>query len=156
MSSVENSVALKTMTVEMNRLDDAFHFEALGGDRVPVHIDGAADIGGSHAGARPMELILMGLGGCAAIDVILILKKMKQIVADFKIVVEGDRVAGATPAPFVALRLRFILRGQNLEQKKVEQAVRLSMEKYCSVTAMLEKSATISWVVELLNFSSVS
>ena len=141
---------VKTMQIEMNRVDDAFHFEALGSDKVVVHIDGAAAIGGSHKGARPMELILMGLGGCSAIDVLLILKKMKQQVEDIKIIVEGDREDGATPAPFVGLRLRFILRGPNLEQKKVEQAVKLSIDKYCSVSVMLEKSAPVNWVVELL------
>ena len=149
MISTEIKTPVKTMKVEMNRVDDAFHFEAFGGDKVGVHIDAAVAIGGSNRGTRPMELILMGLGSCAVIDVILILKKMKQQVDDIRIVVEGDRVEGATPAPFVGLRLRFILRGGNLVQKKVEQAVRLSMEKYCSVSVMLEKSATIDWVVEI-------
>ena len=150
MEIAEIKTNVKTMQIEMNRVDDAFHFEALGSDKVAVHIDGAAAIGGSHKGARPMELILMGLGGCSAIDVLLILKKMKQQVEAIKIVVEGDREDGATPAPFVGLRLRFILRGPNLEQKKVEQAVKLSIDKYCSVSVMLEKSASINWVVELL------
>ena len=150
MEITEIKTTIKTMQIEMNRVDNAFHFEALGSDKIAVHIDGAAAIGGSHKGARPMELILMGLGGCSAIDVLLILKKMKQQVEDIKIVVEGDREDGATPAPFVGLRLRFILRGPNLEQKKVEQAVKLSIDKYCSVSIMLEKSASINWVVELL------
>lgn len=150
MELAEIKTNVKTMQIEMNRVDDAFHFEALGSDKIAVHIDGAAAIGGSHKGARPMELILMGLGGCSAIDVLLILKKMKQQVEDIKIIVEGDREDGATPAPFVGLRLRFILRGLNLEQKKVEQAVKLSIDKYCSVSVMLEKSASINWVVELL------
>ena len=150
MELAEIKANVKTMQIEMNRVDDAFHFEALGSDKVAVHIDAAAAIGGSHKGARPMELILMGLGGCAVIDVLLILKKMKQQVEDIKIIVEGDREDGAIPAPFVGLRLRFILRGPNLEQKKVEQAVKLSIDKYCSVSVMLEKSASINWVVELL------
>ena len=139
----------KTMSVEMTRVDNAFHFEALGGDKVPVHIDAAAAIGCSHAGARPMELILMGLGSCAAIDIILILKKMKQEVSDFRIVIEGKRDAEAVPAPFEAIEVRFILRGANLVQKKVEQAVQLGMEKYCSVSVMLEKAATITWKAEI-------
>lgn len=149
MKEIENIKPVKTMQVEMQRVDDAFHFEALGGDKVAVHIDAAAAIGGNHQGARPMELILMGLGSCAVIDVLLILKKMKQQVDDIKVIVEGDREDGAVPAPFVGLRLRFILRGPNLEQKKTEQAVRLSIEKYCSVSVMLEKSATINWSVDI-------
>jgi putative redox protein len=147
--ATDNATPLKTMRIEMNRVDDAFHFVAHGGDAVPVHIDAAAAIGGSHAGARPMELILMGLGGCSAIDVILILKKMKQVVTDLRIAVEGDREADATPAPFVNLRLKFIFKGENLDRKKLEQAVRLSAEKYCSVSVMLEKSAKIDWLVEI-------
>jgi putative redox protein len=149
MTEIETTKPVKTMQVELQRVDDAFHFEALGGDKVAVHIDAAAAIGGNQQGARPMELILMGLGSCAVIDVLLILKKMKQQVDDIKVVVEGDREDGAVPAPFVGLRLRFILRGPNLEQKKVEQAVRLSIEKYCSVSVMLEKSATIDWSVDI-------
>ena len=140
---------VKTMTVEMKRVDNAFHFEALGGDKIVTHIDGAAAIGGSNAGTRPMELILMGLGSCAAIDIILILNKMKQEVSDFRIVIEGQRDAVAVPAPFEAIEVHFILRGDNLVQKKVEQAVKLGMEKYCSVSAMLEKSATITWIAEI-------
>ncbi|MBL7816999.1 MAG: OsmC family protein [Saprospiraceae bacterium] len=139
----------KTMSVELTRVDDAFHFEALGSDKVPVHIDAAAAIGGTHAGARPMELILMGIGSCAAIDAILILKKMKQEVTDFRIVIEGKRDANATPAPFEAIEIRFILRGHNLSEKKVNQAVQLGVEKYCSVGVMLEKSATITWKAEI-------
>ena len=140
---------VKTMTVEMKRVDNAFHFEALGGDKIVTHIDAAAAIGGSNAGTRPMELILMGLGSCAAIDIILILNKMKQEVSDFRIVIEGQRDAVAVPAPFEAIEVHFILRGDNLVQKKVEQAVKLGMEKYCSVSAMLEKSATITWIAEI-------
>ena len=139
----------KSMFVEMRRVDDGFHFEALGGDKIITHIDAAAAIGGSNAGTRPMELILMGLGSCAAIDIILILKKMKQDVSDFRIVIEGQRDAVANPSPFEAIEVRFILRGSNLVQKKVEQAVQLSMEKYCSVSAMLEKAATITWKAEI-------
>ncbi|MBL7817581.1 MAG: OsmC family protein [Saprospiraceae bacterium] len=141
----------KTLSVEMTRVDDAFHFEAVGGDKIVTHIDAAAAIGGSNSGTRPMELILMGLGSCAAIDAILILKKMKQEVTDFRIVVEGKRDANATPAPFEAIEVRFILRGTNLSEKKVNQAVQLGMEKYCSVGAMLEKSAAITWKAEIEN-----
>jgi putative redox protein len=150
MTETEIKTPLKTMQIEMRRVNDAFHFEAFGDDKIAVNIDAAAAIGGGHLGARPMELILMGLGSCAVIDVLLILKKMKQEVADIRIVVEGDREQEAVPSPFVGLRLRFILRGANLVQKKVEQAVALSIEKYCSVSVMLEKSAAINWVVELL------
>jgi putative redox protein len=148
--SVKSEAGLKTMQVEMHRVDGDFHFAALGSDKVAVHIDAAAAVGGTHQGARPMELILMGLGGCSAIDIILILKKARQVVEDLKIVVEGDREDGATPAPFVNLRLKYIFKG-NLKPEKIEQAIKLSMEKYCSVTVMLEKSANIIWSYEIVS-----
>jgi putative redox protein len=141
---VEKELKLKTMQVELNRVDGDFHFAALGSDKVAVHIDGAAAIGGTHAGARPMELILMGLGGCSAIDVILILKKSRQVVEDLRIVVKGQREEDANPSPFLKIHINFIFKGK-LKPEKVETAIRLSMEKYCSVTAMLEKTANITW-----------
>ena len=148
--SAEKEVKLKTMQVDLNRVDGDFHFAALGGDKVAVHIDAAAGIGGTNAGARPMELILMGLGGCSAIDIILILKKSKQVIEDFRIVVEGQREEDANPSPFVKIHIKYILKG-NLKKEKVEQAIKLSMEKYCSVTTMLEKTADISWSYEIEN-----
>jgi putative redox protein len=140
----------KSLNVELNRVDDAFHFEAFGSDKIAVHIDAAAAVGGSHAGARPMELLLMGLGGCSAIDVLLILKKSRQEVEDIKITINGLRDAEAIPAPFEKIHIHFILKG-NLKPEKVENAIRLSMEKYCSATAMLEKAAEITWDFELIN-----
>ena len=74
-----------TMTVDLVRVDDAFHFAATGTSNVTLDIDGSTDIGGHNAGARPMEMLLMGLAGCSAIDVIVILNKQKQIIDDFKI-----------------------------------------------------------------------
>jgi len=79
------------MEVVLKRLDDDFHFEGMGNSSVPVHIDAAENIGGHNAGARPMELLLMGLGGCMAIDVILILKKQRQSIDDFQIRISGNR-----------------------------------------------------------------
>jgi putative redox protein len=145
----DNELKLKTMQVELNRVDGDFHFAAYGSDKIAVHIDGAAAIGGTHAGARPMELILMGLGGCSAIDIVLILKKSRQIVEDLCIVVEGQREADANPSPFLKIHIKYMFKG-NLKPEKVENAIRLSMEKYCSVTAMLEKTADITWGFEIL------
>ena len=146
--SVEKEVQLKTMQVELNRVGGDFHFAATGGDKVQVHIDAAEAVGGTGAGARPMELILMGLGGCSAIDVIMILKKSRQVVDDLRIVVEGQREADAHPSPFVNINIKYIFKG-NLKAEKVENAIKLSMEKYCSVTTMLEKTANITWSYEI-------
>lgn len=139
------------MKVELSRVDQDFHFEARGNSSVAVNIDAAENIGGHNAGARPMELLLMGLGGCTSIDVILILKKQKQVIEDIKLVVEGDRekIEGTEMSPFVKINVHFILKG-NLDPKKVEKAISLSMEKYCSATAQLRPSAEITHSYEIV------
>jgi putative redox protein len=138
----------KTMSVQLNRVDGDFHFEALGSDKIAVQIDAAAAIGGTNAGARPMELLLMGVGGCSAIDVVLMLKKGRQIVEDFRITVEGQRQVDAVPAPFEKIHLKYWFKG-NLKAEKVENAIRLSMEKYCSASVMMAKTAEITWSYEI-------
>ena len=138
------------MEVVLNRLDQDFHFEAKGSSPVPVHIDAAEGIGGHNAGARPMELLLMGLGGCTAIDVILILKKQRQIIEDFQIRVSGDRekIEGTEKSPFNQINIQFELKGQ-IDGNKALKAIQMSMDKYCSATAQLEPSATITHTLVL-------
>ncbi len=133
------------MEVLLNRIDQDFHFEATGSSPIPVHIDAAEGIGGHNAGSRPMELLLMGLGGCTAIDVILILKKQRQVVEDFQIRVQGDRekIEGTEKTPFRQINIQFELKGQ-IDGNKALKAIQLSMDKYCSATAQLEPSATIT------------
>jgi putative redox protein len=133
------------MEVVLNRLDQDFHFEAKGSSPIPVHIDAAEGIGGHNAGARPMELLLMGLGGCTAIDVILILKKQRQVVDDFQIRVQGDRekIEGTEKTPFRQINIQFELSGQ-IDGNKALKAIQMSMDKYCSATAQLEPSANIT------------
>lgn len=137
-----------TMQIELVRVDDAFHFEAIGTSGVKQHIDGATDIGGHNAGARPMEMLLMGLAGCTAIDVILILQKQKQVIDDFRLKVDGLREKGATPAPFKKIHITYLLKGQ-LDSDKVKRAIDLSMDKYCSATAQLRPSAEITYSFEV-------
>ena len=137
-----------TMQVELVRVDDAFHFEAVGQSNVPQHIDGAVAIGGHNAGARPMEMLLMGLAGCSAIDVILILNKQKQVIDDFRMTVDGLREKDAVPSPFQKIHITYKLKGQ-LDPARVNRAVALSMDKYCSATAQFRPSATITYSVEL-------
>ena len=138
------------MEVVLNRLDQDFHFEAKGSSPIPVHIDAAEGIGGHNAGARPMELLLMGLGGCTAIDVILILKKQRQVVEDFQIRVSGDRekIEGTEKTPFRQINIQFELKGQ-IDGSKALKAIQMSMDKYCSATAQLEPSSTISHTLVL-------
>lgn len=137
-----------TMQVELVRVDDAFHFEAMGTSGVTQHIDGATNIGGHNAGARPMEMLLMGLAGCTAIDIILILQKQKQVIDDFRMKVDGLRVKGATPSPFKKIHITYSLRGQ-IDPNKLQRAIDLSMDKYCSATAQLRPSAEITSSFEL-------
>jgi len=138
------------MEVVLNRLDQGFHFEAKGSSPISVHIDAAEGIGGHNAGARPMELLLMGLGGCTAIDVILILKKQRQIVEDFQIRVQGDRekIEGTEKTPFRSINIQFELKGA-IDGNKALKAIQMSMDKYCSATAQLEPSATITHTLVL-------
>jgi putative redox protein len=139
------------MEVVLNRLDQDFHFEAKGSSPIPVHIDAAEGIGGHNAGARPMELLLMGLGGCTAIDVILILKKQRQVIDDFQIRVQGDRekIEGTEKTPFRQINIQFELQG-DIDGNKALKAIQMSMDKYCSATAQIEPSASITHTL-LLN-----
>jgi putative redox protein len=138
------------MEVVLNRLDQDFHFEAKGSSPISVNIDAAEGIGGHNAGARPLELLLMGLGGCTAIDVILILKKQRQIVEDFQIRVQGDRekIEGTEKTPFSIINIQFELKGA-IDGNKALKAIQMSMDKYCSATAQLEPSATITHTLVL-------
>lgn len=141
---VATDTEFNTMKVELVRVDDAFHFEAVGLSGVAQHIDAAIDIGGHNAGARPMEMLLMGLAGCSAIDVILILQKQKQLIEDFRMTVEGLRQKGATPAPFQKIHINFSLKGA-LDEGRVKRAIDLSMDKYCSATAQFRPTAEITY-----------
>lgn len=134
------------MKIELVRVDDAFHFEGTGSSEVKVHTDGSPEIGGQNQGVRPMELLLMGLASCSAIDIVLILKKQRQQITDFRIVADGERVKEETTErkPFRSINLQFILKGHQLDRAKIDRAVKLSMEKYCSATAQLESLATIT------------
>ena len=145
---VTENQEFNTMQVELVRVDDDFHFEAVGTSGVTQHIDAAADIGGHNAGARPMEMLLMGLAGCSAIDVILILKKQKQVIDDFRLKVDGLREKGATPAPFKKIHITYLLKGQ-LDDAKVKRAIDLSMDKYCSATAQFRPSSQITYSFEI-------
>ncbi|WP_026462210.1 OsmC family protein [Adhaeribacter aquaticus] len=131
------------MKVELRRVNDAFHFEAVGAANVAVHIDGSPDIGGENAGARPMEMILMGLGGCSAIDIVLILQKQRQVIEDMAITIEAERVPNETPSVFKTIHVHYKFKG-DLNEEKVKRAIELSMDKYCSVTAILNKTAEIT------------
>jgi putative redox protein len=124
--------------------NQAVHFTATTASGQTLEIDGSPDVGGQEKGVRPMEIVLIALGGCSAIDVILMLKKMRQDVTDCQIDVSGDRV-DEVPAIFSDILIDYTVTGKNLDQEKVARAVSLSVEKYCSVSKMLGKSVNIRY-----------
>ncbi len=134
--------------VMLKRLNDAFHLQAVSEEGLTVEADATPEIGGQHKGMRPMQMLLASLGSCSAIDVIELLRKQRQPLEDMTIEVSGER-ATEVPRVFTAIHVQYKLYG-NLEEKKVERACRLSMEKMCSVAKMLEKAAPITWAYEIL------
>ncbi|MFO0321667.1 MAG: OsmC family protein [Bacteroidota bacterium] len=133
------------MKINLKRLDQNFNFEASNENGNTISIDASPDIGGHDKGMRPMQLLLAALGGCAAIDIILILKKQKQEIESFDIEVDGERIKneGEEVSLYRTIDVHFILKGK-IDLLKAERAVKLSMEKYCSVTKTLEPTAKIN------------
>lgn len=118
-------------------------FVAETGSNHLVTMDGAPEGGGRNLAPRPMEVLLAGAGGCTAYDVVVILKKNNQEVTGCAVTLSAERAA-ADPKVFTKIHYHFVVRGRNLKPNLVEQAVRLSHEKYCSATAMLAKTAEIT------------
>ena len=114
-----------------------------------VVMDGPPDSGGKNLGVRPMEMLLSSLGACSSIDVIDILRKMRQPLNDIKVTLNGEREKDKTPALFTDIHVTFNLYG-DLDVDKAKRAVDMSMEKYCSVAKILEKTAKITWETNVL------
>jgi putative redox protein len=114
-----------------------------------VVMDGAPEHGGRNLGVRPMEMLLLGLGGCTAFDVVMILEKAREPVADCRVEVEAER-AETDPKVFTRIHMRYIVSGRGLDRAKVERAVALSKEKYCSASIMLGKVAEITTEIEVV------
>ncbi len=108
-----------------------------------VVMDGPADSGGRNLGVRPMEMLLLGMGGCAAFDVVHILRKSRQDIVDCVAEIEAQR-AEQEPKVFTNIHIHFVVTGQALKEGVVERAVKLSAEKYCSASIMLGKTAEIT------------
>jgi|SRR6056297_475375 len=135
--------------ITIRRLNDAVHMEAKNEDNATLQMDGSGDIGGINGGFRPMQMLLAAAGGCSAIDIVGILKKQRQNPDSMTIEVEGTRVQKGTYSEFSAIHMHYIFTG-DLDEKKVEKAIELSVTKYCSVSKTLEKTAkiTTSFVIE--------
>ena len=126
------------MEIKLKRINNAVHLEATNENGNTVQIDGAPKIGGEDKGVRPMELLIMGLGGCSSMDILSILAKQKIEVKDYEVNIKANRDTENVPSLFTNIHVEFILKG-DIDPKKAERAVNLSMEKYCSVSAMLNK-----------------
>jgi putative redox protein len=134
------------MKVSLNRINNNYLFEAKGASGVPVFIDNKTDE--PSKGASPMELLLMGVGGCSAIDVVSILKKQRQEITSYKMEVEGQRKEVRDAKPFEAIHVTLYLEGK-IDEAKAVRAAQLSFEKYCSVSITLEASVKITYRIVL-------
>ena len=138
------------VTIELSRVEGDFGFEAKDSNGHIVRLDSNPEIGGTGFGARPMQLLLMGMGGCAGIDIVSILKKQRQTVEGFDMKIEGEREAGVEPSIWKTVNVVFELKG-NIDIEKARKACALSMDKYCSVAETLRKGGSnISWDVKVV------
>jgi len=134
------------MKIHINRLDYDFLMEAVNEDGKSIRMDSSPEIGGHQGGMRPMQLLLSALGGCSSVDVIHILKKQRQEITSFEVEVTGDTENMDAYRLFKNIFVHFKIKG-NVHTLKAENAVRLSIEKYCSVAKILEPTATITFYV---------
>lgn len=132
------------MKIQINRIDDDFAMEAVNKEGNALLMDGSTEIGGHGKGMRPMQLLLAAVGGCSAIDVILVLKKQKQLIEDFSVEVDGVREKIKDYSLFKDICLHFKIKGK-VDYEKAEKAIQLSLEKYCSVAKTLEPTAKITY-----------
>ena len=135
--------------INLHRVEGDFGFEAKDANGHTVYMDSSDESGGNNFGVRPMQMLLMGLGGCSAIDVVMILKKQRQTIADFSIKITGEREPGKEPSLWANAKIIFFLKG-DIDKEKAARACQLSMDKYCSVAATLMKSGTdLTWEVQV-------
>jgi uncharacterized OsmC-like protein len=136
------------MRIILERQNQAVHLQAVNEDGAKIDIDGAPSIGGENKGLRPMQLMLAGLGSCSTMDIVSILNKQKQDLTDIQILIDGNREKDKTPSLFEDIHVHFILSG-DLDERKVKRAVDLSMNTYCSVSKIIEKTARITYSYEI-------
>lgn len=140
-------MAKDPLTIRMHRIGPAA-FRAVAGSGGETTVDGSPDIGGQGQGMRPMELLLSAVASCASMDVVSILTQQREPLADLEVHAEGLR-RDATPAPFTEIRLRFVAHG-GVNAHKLERAVTLAVEKYCSVAESLDDAVRITHSSEAL------
>ena len=136
------------MKINIKRLNDNFHMEARNEDGNSIQMDSSPEIGGEGKGMRPRQLLLAAVGGCSAIDVILILKKQKQEITDFDVEVDGESEKVEDYSLFRDITLHFKIKGK-VDFDKAERAVKLSIDKYCSVSKTLDPTAKIHYKITI-------
>jgi len=136
--------------IEVNRIQDDFGFEAKDAFGNTLRMDTSPETGGNGFGARPMQVLLMGLGGCSGIDMVSILKKQRQEVTHYRMYIEGEREKGVEPSLWVKVHIVFELGGK-IDEDKAKRAAELSMLKYCSVSETLRRAGCdLTWEVKLI------
>ena len=130
-------------------LQEGSTFEGVAGSGHQVTMDVAPEVGGRNLGLRPMEMVLLGLGGCTAIDVLHMLRKGRQPITDMRVELDAER-ADDVPKVFTRIHLHFVLTGAGLDPHKIERAINLSASKYCSASMMLNKTAEMTHDFEIV------
>jgi putative redox protein len=137
------------ITIEVKRKEGEFGFEATDANGHIVRLDTKAETGGINFGVRPMQMLLMGLGGCSGIDVVLILRKQRLVIEDFSMKITGEREKDKEPSLWESVHIIFDITG-NIDTDKAYRACALSIDKYCSVAQTLKRSGTkITWEVNV-------
>lgn len=141
---------LVMVKIELSRVEGDFGFEAKDANGHVVKMDSNPESGGVNFGVRPMQLLLMGLGGCSGIDIVSILKKQRQTIEGFDMKIEGEREAGVEPSLWKTVNIVFELKG-NIDIDKARRACALSMDKYCSVAETIRRAGcNLTWDVRVL------
>ncbi|MCL4479543.1 MAG: OsmC family protein [Deltaproteobacteria bacterium] len=133
--------------------EEGMKFTAVSDSGHAVVLDAAKESKGTDAGARPMELLLMGLGGCTGMDVVYILNKMRKKVKSFKINIDSERAA-QHPKVYTKINIEYIIEG-DMDETDVGKAVELSQKRYCSASAMLGKVAELNYTYRLIKTGSI-
>ena len=137
--------------VEVLRVNNDFGFEGKDSSGHTVKMDSSPESGGKNFGIRPMQMLLMGLGGCSGIDIVSILKKQRQSVDGFRILIDGERQAGKDATLWKEIRIIFELKG-SIDPEKATRACSLSVEKYCSVAAtLMGAGCKIHWETKIIS-----
>ena len=137
------------MKVYLKRVNDSVLFEARNERGHTIHIEGSPNIGGKDSAPSPTELLLMSQAGCTAIDIVELLKKMRQPITHLEIEVNGERATDQIPKIFTTIHLHYTIYG-NVKPAKAEQAITMSITKYCTVSKMIDQVATISHSFEII------